>query len=206
MAVHQTVRCQRHARAVRVEQEQRQAALVAGLAAGACQHQNTVRLIAVEHHGLATVQNEAAALLAGLQRGVLRREHTLLFVHRQRQLQVARHQVRQIAGTAGRVGAAQDAAAQHHRGQVRRGHPAATQFFQQDHGFHQAGAQAAVVLVERQRQPSQFGELPPKGLRLVPALHKTARAVGQHLLLIAQGKIHPRSPSVAVTGPVPPWR
>ena len=64
----------------------------------------------------------------------------------------------------GRAAMAQEAAAEHHGGQIRLQHQRLAQRFHHDHGFDAAGAEAAIVFGERQAEQALLGELAPDAL------------------------------------------
>ena len=98
----------------------------------------------------------------------------------------------------------QEAAADHHRGQVRLEHQRAAERFHHDRGFHRARAEAAVVFRERQAEQALLRELAPDLaapavlfcgvllalLEVIRVSQQPVDAVFQEALLLGEIKIH----------------
>src|SRR5260221_3214026 len=117
----------------------------------------------------------------------------------------------------GRAAVAQEAAANHDRGQIRLQHQRLAERFHHDHGLDRAGAEAAVVFGKGKAEQALLGELAPDGLapaalllhvflallELVSVVQEAVDAIFQEPLLLGQIEIHfsslspsyPNSPS-----------
>src|SRR2546421_391459 len=101
---------------------------------------------------------------------------------------------------------AQEAAADHHRRQIRLQHQRLAERLHHDHGLDRAGAKAAIGFRERQAQQALLGELAPDGLapaallllvllariEIVGIGQQTVDAFLEKALLLGQIKIHVR--------------
>src|SRR5215831_17449554 len=99
---------------------------------------------------------------------------------------------------------AQEAAADHHRGEIGLQHQRAAERLHHDHGFHATAAEAAVLFRERQAEQALLGELAPDGLapaalllhvflallEIIGVGQETVDALLEKALLLRQIEIH----------------
>ena len=141
---------------------------VALAALGARGDDQGVGVLAVEHDEFLAVDDPAGALLLGGGGDILQVVARILLELRKREGLAAVDDARDMRGLLlGRTAASQEAAADHHGGQIRLQQQRLAQRLHHDHGLDRAGAEAAVVFRERQAEQPLFGELAPD--RLAPA-------------------------------------
>ena len=179
-------------------------------ACGARRHHQFIRALAVQHHRLVAVQDEACAIALGRGLDAVQFVARIRLAQRRGEQELAlRHfgQDRLLLRLA--AGEIDQAAAQHHGGEIRFDHDAAAELGHHQHGVHRAAAETPMRLVESHAENAHVGELRPHlvGETLLRGDDRLARleavfladvflqAVAQLLLFVAENKVHGQSPS-----------
>ena len=179
-----------------------------------------VRVGRADHHGLVAVDDIARAVLLGRGLQVAPGVAALGLGIGEGEDGVARDDLADQLVGAGRLAVLEEAAADHHGGQVGLHHQGLTQLLHDDHVVGGPAAQAALVLGERGAQDAEFvGEglpdlRPPAGLglqrraALVEAVvvgQVAGDGVAQHRLFFGEAEVHRSSPRIGGRR-CPPWR
>ena len=164
-----------------------------------------VGVLAVEHDEFFAVDDPARALLLGGGGDIGEIVARVLLELGERKGLAAVDDAGNMRGLLlGRAAVAQEAAADHHRRQIRLQHQRLAERLHHDHGFDRAGAEAAIGFREGKPEQALLGELAPDGLapaalllhvflariEIVGVGQETIDAFLEKPLLLGQIKIH----------------